>query len=155
MTPEEQKQREASVVEALSWERTPFHDRSNLKGVGVDCANYVYEVFHNCKLVEDFKIPPYTEQFLLHSDEEVFLEIVDKFCRPFDGRDPLPGDLVMYKFGRCFSHGALVIEWPHIIHARKLAGMVVRGNAAQDADLLNQPRGQRRKRLFYTLKQWS
>lgn len=156
MTPEEQKQRLAAVVEALSWERTPFHDCARLKGIGVDCAHYVYEVYRNVRLVDqNYVVPDYTEQWLLHSDRELFLEVVDLFCRRVEDRDPLPGDLVMYKFGRCFSHGALVIDWPRIIHARKSAGMVTRGNALQDSDLLNLRDGKRRKRRLYTLKQWS
>lgn len=151
----EQDERARAVAEMLRWECTPFHDCSGLKGVGVDCANLVYEVYRNCGLVDrDYKVPEYSPQFLLHSARQLFLEIVEMFCRPVTGREPLPGDLVMYQFGRCFSHGALVIAWPVIVHARKLAGMVVRGDALADAELISLPDGSPRPRLLYTLKQW-
>lgn len=145
----EQDERTRAVAEAISWSRTPFHDCSNIKGVGVDCANFVYEVYRNCGLVDPaYKVPEYSPQFLLHSKRQRFLEVVDLFCRPVTDRDPLPGDLAMYQFGQCFSHGALIIAWPEIIHARKLAGMVVRGDALADTELTT------RARRLYTLKQW-
>ena len=31
--------------------------------------------------------------------------------------EPQPGDVSVYRVGRCFSHGAIVTEWPFIIHA--------------------------------------
>lgn len=153
---DEEIDRHRAVAEALTWEGTPFHDCSKLKGVGVDCANYIYEVYRNCGLVDpDYVVPEYTAQFLLHSDKELFLEIVELFCRQVTDRGPLPGDLMMYRYGRCFSHGALVTSWPKIIHARKLAGRVLQGDAVADQDLLFvRPRFARPSRL-YTLKQWA
>jgi hypothetical protein len=32
-------------------------------------------------------------------------------------REPIPGDVVVYRFGRCFSHGALAIDSGHVLHA--------------------------------------
>jgi cell wall-associated NlpC family hydrolase len=28
-----------------------------------------------------------------------------------------PADFIVFKFGRTFSHGAIVVDWPLIIHA--------------------------------------
>lgn len=149
----EQDERDRAVAEALTWERTPFHDCANIKSVGVDCANFVYEVYRNCGLVDPhYKVPDYTAQFLLHSDRELFLEVVELFCRRVEDREPRPGDLLMYRYGRCFSHGALVTAPPAIIHARKLAGFVVRGDAQQDAELRYLPGGAARPRRLYTIK---
>jgi len=30
---------------------------------------------------------------------------------------PEKGDIILWKFGRCFSHGAIVVDYPMIIHA--------------------------------------
>ena len=38
--------------------------------------------------------------------------------------EPLPGDIVLYKFGRCFSHAGIVIAWPQIIHSYRGLGVV-------------------------------
>lgn len=154
MTAEEERERRALVEEALSWQRTPFHDCAAVKGAGVDCANLLYEAAHNVKLVHTYTIPQYTPQFLLHSSRELFLEIVEQFCRPVIDRLPLPGDMKMYRFGKCFSHAVIVIDYPRVIHATKAAGMVTQADAEMDMDLKwfrEKPRPSR----LYTLKQWS
>ena len=32
-------------------------------------------------------------------------------------RLPGPGDVAVFRFGRTFSHGAIVTDWPRLIHA--------------------------------------
>lgn len=32
-------------------------------------------------------------------------------------RMPLPGDVILCKIGRLFAHGAIVTNWPMIVHA--------------------------------------
>jgi hypothetical protein len=31
---------------------------------------------------------------------------------------------VLFKFGRCFAHGAIVVVWPRLIHAWHNAGVI-------------------------------
>ena len=38
--------RQSIVAEALSWEGTPYHHHGRIKGVGVDCAMILAEVYH-------------------------------------------------------------------------------------------------------------
>jgi uncharacterized protein YijF (DUF1287 family) len=40
---------------------------------------------------------------------------------------PQPGDVVLYRIGRCFAHGGIVVEpgWPTIVHAYARAGRVL------------------------------
>ena len=49
------------------------------------------------------------------------------------------GDLVIFKVGRVFSHGAIVVAWPQIIHSHLKSRMVTLGNAERDADLVGRP----------------
>jgi cell wall-associated NlpC family hydrolase len=35
------------------------------------------------------------------------------------------GDAALFRFGRCFSHGVIVIEWPTVIHAWHVGGVMV------------------------------
>jgi cell wall-associated NlpC family hydrolase len=37
---------------------------------------------------------------------------------------PLPGDVAVFKFGRTFSHGAIVLAWPRVVHAFVRTGTV-------------------------------
>jgi hypothetical protein len=62
-------------------------------------------------------IPNYSQQWHLHRGEERYLEMV----RTLGGREinttPLHGDIAVWKIGRAYSHGAIVLLWPCIIHA--------------------------------------
>lgn len=64
---------------------------------------------------------------MLHKSEEKFLMgILENNLR--EVQQPLPGDVALFRFGRCFSHGAIVTRWPELIHAYVGLG-VVRGKA--------------------------
>ena len=109
--------RRAVVAEAESWLRTPWHHNARIKGVGVDCGNLLIGCFVNAGLMADFELEPYDHDFMLHRDEEKFLGIVQEHLDEIEG-PPQPGDVALWRYGRCFSHGAIVVRWPEwIIHA--------------------------------------
>ena len=125
------------IREALSWERTPYHHRARLKGVGVDCAMYPAAVYETVGLIPHLS-PDYSPQWMLHHDEEQYLGWVTPYAREIERAAVGPGDFAIWKFGRTFSHGAIVINPPEVIHA--LAGTgVVRGNMDRDEDLRTRP----------------
>lgn len=137
----ETETRAAIVAEALTFERTPYHDRGLIKGVGVDCACLPFLVYRNVGLIPaDAELPPYSPQWYLHRDEEVYLKWVRRYAKREIDRDDLgPGDFAIWKFGRTYSHGAIVIEPPVIIHATLAAGSVVRGDMDAEEDLRSRP----------------
>lgn len=157
----ESKARWSVIQEALSWERTPFHDNAGVKGAGVDCAWYPFRVYVGCRLISPFKMPKYHPQFLLHNKREVYLEIVEKHATRVDA--PKGADLAMFYYGTCFSHGAIILDWPNVIHARKPVG-VTRENVYESSNLsrldrgsanvLGMNEGDPRPYRFYTLKSW-
>ena len=51
-------------------------------------------------------------------------------CYAHEVEAPEPGDVALFKFGRCFSHSAIVTDWPLMIHAWNTGG-VLRGDASQ------------------------
>jgi cell wall-associated NlpC family hydrolase len=112
----EAKDRARVVAIAKTWAGTPYKHRCKIKGVGVDCATLLAAVFEEAGLVEPAPIPPYSPQFHLNGDGQPYLTFIAARAVSIDG-PPLPGDLVLWKFGRAFSHAAIVIEWPTIIHA--------------------------------------
>ena len=120
MTPE---QKQSVVTEVHSWLGTPYHHQGGIKGVGVDCAYLLIRVFHNCGLIPDIDPRPYPMDWHLHRSEERYLSGVLDHAEKVD--DPQPGDVALYQFGRCISHGAIVIDWPTIIHAHKGEGCVL------------------------------
>lgn len=108
--------REAIVAEALSWCSTPWHHEAHIKGVGVDCAQLLRIVLNNCGA----NIRPtdhYPRDWHLHREQERFMLFVLEHCVEIDEEDLLPGDMILWRFGRCFSHGGFFIGGTRIVHA--------------------------------------
>ena len=134
-------QRYQVVAEARTWLNTPYHPHGRIKGVGVDCAMLPAEVYEACGLIPHVEPEHYPVDWHMHRDEERYLSVVLDHARQTS--DVRPGDFVLYKWGRCFAHGAIVVEWPFIIHAFIGEGVVeALGNAGRLAD---------REHRFYTL----
>jgi NlpC/P60 family putative phage cell wall peptidase len=132
----EAEEREHVIAVARTWLGTPFHDQQCLKGVGVDCAHLLQGVWVEAGLVEPFKIEPYSPQFMLHSGDERFIGYVEKFAHEIPEDEAQMGDIVLYKIGRSYAHGAIIVEWPaRIIHAFKSYRAVAETDG-YDADLL-------------------
>ncbi|MFZ6871165.1 NlpC/P60 family protein [Undibacterium sp. Di27W] len=139
------EQRAAIVTEALTWSNTPYHHQASIKGAGVDCIMLIVEVYKACGLLPSELDPrPYTMDWHLHRNDEVYLGGVEQFSEQTD--TPRPGDVVLFQFGRCVSHGALVIEWPLVIHAYQENRFVVQTDVSKSDALMSRLRG------FYTLK---
>lgn len=116
MSPEEQAQRAAVIAEAERWLGTPYHSNGDVIGAGVDCGMLLVRAFCDTGVVPMFDPRPYPAQWALHRNEEIYLNLVLRFGTEFEG-PPKPADVVLFKFGRCWAHGAIVIKWPKIIHA--------------------------------------
>lgn len=115
MTEQEQTERARVVEIAKTWLRTPYHHQGRVKGAGVDCGMLLLEVFEEAGLIPHIDPGHYPPDWALHRSEERYLGWVEQYAHPVEG--PEPGDLALYKVGRCISHAGIVIEWPTIIHA--------------------------------------
>ncbi len=118
MTDQEARERAAVVTEARRWLGTPYHHEARVKGPqgGVDCAQLLIGVFSAVGLIEPPAIEHYPPDWHLHRSAERYLATVLDHAREIEG-PPLPGDVALWRFGRCFSHGAIVVDWPLVIHA--------------------------------------
>lgn len=85
------------------------------------------EVYERAGIVDRIVPPHYPPDWHMHRDAERYMEGLLKYVREIEGA-PLPGDIALFKFGRVFSHGTIVVEWPRVIHAYWALG-VVWGNA--------------------------
>ena len=133
LSSEEQQQRLAVVQEALCWLGTPYHHQGRVMGAGVDCGMLLAEVFEGAGVLPHVIPEDYPADWHLHRDGERMKALVTEHARPVDA--PLPGDIVLFRYGRCLSHAAIVIEWPVIIHAFIDAGAVVLDDATANQDL--------------------
>ena len=118
----------AVIEEAVGWLRTPYHHMARVKGVGGDCLTLLAEVYEKAGVIPHVEIPFYPPDWNLHRDAERYLEGVMRYACEVPARDnpnpPQPGDIAVFKFGRCFAHGAIVLQWPRLIHAWHNAGVV-------------------------------
>ena len=139
------KDRARVIDVARSYLGTPFHDGAQLRGVGIDCANLLAATYTEAGLVPHVDIAPYSPQFMLHRDDPLFESYVRRFAHEIPEAEVQMGDIVLYKVGRSFAHGAIIVEWPNkIIHAFKSFRMVAE-TGGFDADL----RGRETK--FFTI----
>lgn len=126
------------VREALRWEGTPYHHRARVRGAGVDCAMLPAAVYEAAGLIPHVE-PEYSPQWMLHRDEEKFLSWITLYAREIPRDRVGPGDLAIWKYGRCYSHAAIVIDMPEVVHAVIRGGGVLRGNADRDEELRSRP----------------
>ena len=105
------------VSEAKTWLRTPYHHQGRIKGAGVDCAQFLVDVYFQCGLIPDLHITDYPHDWHLHRDEEKYLSWVEKYAHEIDLPIVQPGDICLYQFGRVISHGVIVVKWPIVIHS--------------------------------------
>jgi len=103
-------QRAAVVAEALTWLNTPYHHHARVKGVGVDCAQLLCAVYEACGVVPHIDPGNYAHDWHLHRGEEVFIGWLEKVGarEVLTPERPAPGDVVLFKYGRAYSHGAVL-----------------------------------------------
>ena len=149
-------ERAAVVAEARAWLRTPYHHMGRVKGAGVDCATLLAEVYARAGAVPTGRDSEfYPPDWHLHRDAERYLGFVIEHAREIAG-DPLPADIALWRFGRCFSHGAIVIDWPVVIHAYAGKGCILEdASRARWLSQIGERRGsQPRPVKFFRLKRW-
>lgn len=132
--------RDRIVKEALSWVGTPYHGCADIKGVGCDCGMLLLRVFSDIGLIP-FKDPrPYSQEWHLHKGEELYLTWILKYAKEID-YPPSKGDVILFRLGRCYSHGAIITmaDPLTIVHAYAPAGLVIEEEVKMNAALSARP----------------
>lgn len=131
----EAEQRAAVVAEARTWLRTPYHPGAQVKGAGVDCAHLPLAVYVAVGVIPPTDVGEYPTDWHLHRDDERYLGWVQRFAREISRADIQPGDFGLWRYGRAYSHGAIIIDPPVIIHACREAQIVTLENMDLKEDL--------------------
>ena len=128
------------VAEARRWIGTPYHSEADILGAGVDCGMLIVRVFVDAGLVAPFDPRPYPPDWHLHRSEERYLGFV--FDRCHEVAEPEPGDVIVFRYGRCFAHGGLVTRAEPLtfVHAFSPAGAVIEEALERNATLAGRPR---------------
>lgn len=104
------------VKEARSWIGTPYHHKSMIKGVGVDCGGLLYQVYKPIIPAIGTFPSSYAEDWSMHKDDnEIYLD----FIMPYVIEVPFPivGGVSVWKYGRNYAHGSIVVADGRWVHA--------------------------------------
>ncbi len=139
----ESQERAAIVAEARKWIGTPYHNCADVRGAGVDCGMLIVRVFVDAGLCPPFDPRPYAPDWHLHRGEERYLGFV--FDRCAEVETPERGDLIVFRYGRCYSHGGIVTRAAPltIVHAFWPARFVVEEELRRNAQLSDPKRATR------------
>lgn len=112
------------VAEARRWIGTPYHHHGRVLGVGVDCAQILCAVYEACGLVDHIDPGNYARDWHLHRSEELYLGWLMK-AGATEVASPQPGDVAVFRFGRTWSHGGILIDADQVVHAYIGRGVIV------------------------------
>jgi cell wall-associated NlpC family hydrolase len=133
-------------TEARRWLGTPWRHRARVLGAGVDCAQLLLAVYEGVGLLKPGQIDPghYHQDWNLHRSEELFAGWVQSVARTVE--QPEPGDIALFRYGRCISHGGVVLEdRSEILHAFQPDGIVTITSLSASAHVADRLAG------YYTL----
>lgn len=111
----EEHLRQAVLEEALSWVGTPYYHQGDVKGAGVDCCMLLVKTWIEVGIVKPFDPRPYPSQWNLHKEEERYLNWL-RLCAE-EVEAPQVGDIVLWKFGKCYAHSAIYVGPNEVVHA--------------------------------------
>jgi cell wall-associated NlpC family hydrolase len=154
---DQMRERAAVVAEAKEWVGTPYHHMARVKQAGTDCGQLLLGIFEAVELIPHVDPGFYTHDWHMHNSQEIYLSFVEQLAArradnleltiqqrlELDNAYYVPaGDILVWRVGRTFSHGAVVTRWPNIIHAYFPAGKV------EEVSVLNTPMATRPMRVY-------
>jgi len=122
MTPE---QLDKVLKAARGWVGTPYAHNCAIKGVGVDCGRILIEIFTEAGMIERPDCGQYAMNFMVHRGDNQYLEMVERFADEIEQAQALAGDIAVWRIGRTYSHGALMIGDGKILHSNRADGCAV------------------------------
>lgn len=144
----EAAQRGFIVDEALSWVGTPYRQWGATKGIAVDCAMLLVRCWVDAGIFEPFDPRPYPPEWHLHQGAERYLQWLETLA--LEKTEPEPGDIVVFRYGRCFSHAGVMISATRLVHAFA-DSMMCRLSDLTDGDLAEFSPGMARPRKFFSV----
>ena len=139
----EAEERARVVAAARQWIGTRYQNCADIQGVGVDCGMLLVRVFVDTGLCAPFDPRPYPADWHLHRSEERYLGFI--FDRCAEVETPAPGDVAVFRYGRTYSHGAIVTRSDPltIVHAYYAVKKVTEQRAERDVALSDPKRARK------------
>jgi NlpC/P60 family putative phage cell wall peptidase len=139
------EERKRILIEARKWIGTPYHHKGRVLGAGVDCGGLIYEVYKKFLPLKPFPTN-YAADWALHRGDELYLDFIAEYVleRPV----AQSADIVLFQYGRCFSHAGIITESNTVVHAWGRTG---HGNVQESPFRFFSDQGKPRKRKFFTV----
>jgi len=112
----EAQQRQAVTAEARTWLGTPYHHHGRLKGVGVDCGQSLCAIYEAAGVTAPIDPGTYSTAWHLHRSEELYVQWLER-VGAVRTDVPVAGDVALFRFGRTFSHGGVLVDRQTVLHA--------------------------------------
>ena len=115
------------VVDAARlWIGTPYRHQASMRGAGADCLGLVRGVWREVVGAEPELPPAYNRDWGLVSGEETLLTGAARHLRSLARRDPLPGDVIVFRWrdGASARHLGICTSKGRFVHAWEAAGVV-------------------------------
>ena len=127
--------REDFIAECMTWLGTPYKTLQSCKGIGCDCAGFVYGAMKNVGLLPSDYLPPrVSSQWYHHKANDVFVEELRRIgAQQLPMEETRPGDIVSFQYGRAQSHLVILLPNLKIIHCLAAAKGVVITSGAENA----------------------
>jgi cell wall-associated NlpC family hydrolase len=120
----------AIAQEARTWVGTPFHHAAAIKGAGVDCIALLLTIYDVIKVKKAIPIPAYKPNWFLHHNDEILLDFIKQYGL-IEVAKPEIGDVAAIKFGRSYSHIAIMLDETQCVHACDQSKQVMIANVTQ------------------------
>jgi cell wall-associated NlpC family hydrolase len=127
----EAMQRQRVIAEALSWIGTPYRQQGDSKGPdgAIDCSMLLVRAWVDAGVLAPFDPRPYPPSWYMHHSEERYLAWMQSVA--VETTAPQPGDIVLWRFGRCFSHSGVLISATGFVHAFSVVGRCTKGDLGE------------------------
>lgn len=113
----EEELRQQVIKEGLKWVGTPYHQQADKLGAGIDCSMLLVRAWVDAGVVEPFDPRPYPPDWHMHQSEERYLAWMSSVAKEIPAEERRPGDVVLFKFGRCFAHSGILVTKDTMVHA--------------------------------------
>lgn len=119
--------RETVVSLAQGFLGTPYVPRGMCPGLALDCGTLLWHVYREIIPLPAFPAD-YPADWALHTVDTRYLDWIAPFVQ--EVARPVRGGISVWKYGRSFSHGGIVVDKKHVIHAwgRQSFGCVQRSH---------------------------
>jgi len=119
--------RDRVVSLAQSFLGTPYVPRGMCPGLALDCGTLLWHVYKEIIPLPAFPAD-YPSDWALHTVDKRYLEWIAPFVQ--EVKSPVRGGISVFKYGRSFSHGVIVLDRKTVIHAwgRERFGCVQRSH---------------------------